>query len=328
MDIEFDNFTPSYYGFIGFEEPYVDEKWKPYSSELGLELSVSQRTSGTLSYESTPAPLVTKAKSEETLMTMENSSVEKAHSKECLKFSRRLVKTMLKQFSAETSFTKSFLKVSAQVLNSILAVFGLEEIDTRSLVKDQMVIIKSVWEDLKNCLSYHKNKKICIVKAEYWANLFSLKIFTENTQEAIKKLDGSQLQQILVRYETIFNSFSQILFAVNQLMTLTFILRDGSEKGGQFMRSIETLENLLVLMIDGSLFEFYNHRSGKFASECCGRCKICQAKSVPWNFQTLLLEARRKLNSIVNIIPYICPSDIRFVDEQQLMYALTQIIRI
>lgn len=252
----------------------------------------------------------------------------KVYSKECLKFGRRISKLMLRHLSNYSAFSQHFLDMSAQVTNTIRGAFALKEAAKKDLIRDQYLILRSIWKEFRDCLSYHTNKKICIVKPEYWNIVFNRKNFIVCAKRAIESLQKDFLLNSPYEEARILDCMCEVLFGVNQLMTLTFILADTSDDGGKHMRGLDNIENLLVMIVDAGLFEFYNHRSGKFARECCGRCKICGSRAVPWNFLSLLQAARKKLKTISELIPSTFSSDLWIVNSQQLFYLLSLLVKL
>eukprot|EP00331_Platyophrya_macrostoma_P023867 CAMPEP_0176440232 /NCGR_PEP_ID=MMETSP0127-20121128/20440_1 /TAXON_ID=938130 /ORGANISM="Platyophrya macrostoma, Strain WH" /LENGTH=339 /DNA_ID=CAMNT_0017824701 /DNA_START=240 /DNA_END=1259 /DNA_ORIENTATION=- len=245
----------------------------------------------------------------------------KNYSKDGLKFSRRIAKMMTKHLSSVADgFVSVYLGASASVINSILGSYGIEGISKDEVVKAQQEVLATIWGEFKNILSYNKNKKICIVKAEYWNIVFCKQTFTGLAKESCKALKG-ELAKLFAGFEGILNAFCEVIFAIHQLMTFTAIIKDGSAKGGQSMRELETIDNMLLMIISPKLFEFYNHRSGKFASECCGKCKICRSRSIPLDFTAVLQDARNKLKMIINEVVQI-PSNAALMREDQIMSLL------
>lgn len=257
----------------------------------------------------------------------ERSEQEKFYSKDCLKLGRKLIKLLTKHLKTpRTAFANKFLTVSAKTYNSMIAFFGLEEVSNEDLVNVQAFILQKVWETLKNCLNYHKNKKICVVKSEYWNNVFDKKTFLQHAIAACKGLDNTVLQSLFLTLDANMNIFCDILFLMNLLMVLTLILKDDTPKGGQFIRKIETLNNLIVLVINPKLFDFYNHRSGKFASECCGKCKVCRSRDMPTDLAALLQSSRQTASVLVNAIIMNTTTNLEHVQEPSLFYLMTVVV--
>ena len=325
MDIEF----ASQMGYFG-DRPYnytVNTTLSNFNPDLNWQLS--QKTFETLPfndpsrYEEKPS-----MDTERTLplLGVEESDQFNNHSKDSLKFSRRISKIMVKHLKSLDTSICGFLGVSAKVVNTVVTALSLDEIDSKILIQDQAFILRLIWSKFKDRLSYKKNNKICVVKSEYWENVFSLKTFTVHAKEAITELKESHTKQVLVRNEFILNCFCEILFSLSRLMVLALVLKDNTEEGGRFLRDIETIDQLLVLVMNPGLYECYNHRSGKFALECCGKCKVCRSKAIPSNFEALLNEARAKLSIFVSAIKTARPVDISLIQEQDIFYLLSLMI--
>lgn len=363
MDIEYDSQT-EFFAFQNTNKIYYDNsEWNPLSFAPEIGSLATTHLPSTLylpvqnyKQEQQIPAFVSKA-DKQTVQLSEESSFStgieslsvlnsnplpsanvKIYSKDSLKFCRRITKLLMKHFNAlnspsagSSSFLKAFLGTSAKVINSILAAYGtpsIQQIQSEGLIKIQLGLLQQVWQQFKSCLSYNKNKKICIVKPEFWNILFCRKTFSSYIMESCKKLEKSTFQQLLGDYEGILKCFCDILYSINQLIILAVILRDDSPKGGQFIRKIETVDNLLVSMMDPRLFEFYNHRSGKFASECCGRCKICRSKNIPEEFGMVLENTRKKCNLLMDEILVICPTGLEGkINEDELMYLLALLVQ-
>lgn len=262
-----------------------------------------------------------------------NTQVKQIHSKDCLKFCRRISKILYESLNATRTdnFISPFLTSASKVINSILAVaYGPEsyyQIPVEDLNLVQTEILLKIWGRFKNLLSYHKNKKICIVKKEYWDVIFDRKVFRKYAKEACADLQKESSIKLVTSFEGIFNSFSDIMFSINVLMVLTLIMKDDTEECGQFLRKMEVIDNLLVLIIEPGLFEYYNHRSGKFPNECCGKCKICCSKNIPLSLGITVDAARKRVSFILGEIRKVVPKDAKEVKEEQLMYLLSGLIQ-
>lgn len=324
MDIEYES-QPSFFGTKKINEEFdiscFFESEKAGVSQLNLEIPLFDDSdlnefSGSKSFEENFS-----ANNQD-----DSNKASKSHGKESLKFSRRLVKVLSKHLSNKSAFASSFLQCSAKVINSILAAFAVPQREISWLVEDQSTLLQFVWKELKDCLSYHKNKKICIVKPEYWNNVFCRKTFSSHIKASLQYIQDSGLRKLLAEEEGIFRCFCDILFSMNQLMTITYVLRDNTTDGGKFLRELGTIENLLLLVINSGLFEFYNHSSAKFAPECCGKCKICRSKIVPWNMSTILKDTREKLKVLLDLVPSVCTSDLEVAADQELFYLISFLI--
>lgn len=257
----------------------------------------------------------------------EKSSRGLLHSRDSLKFGRKLIKLMKKHLKSSSSFVSKYLKVSGEIITSIIVMMGYPEPIIEDVVHLQRQMLQKSWEQFKNCLSYHRNKKICVVKSEYWNVMFCSKTFVDLALQAPPSTKESYLVDFIFKNEGLSRAFCQILFLINKLIVLSLVLKDDTDKGGRFLRSINTCENLIVLAVEPRLYESYNQRSGKFANECCGKCKVCKSKAIPSNIDGLLREARLNANFLVKSILEIIPKSLDTVQDDQLfslMYILVQ----
>eukprot|EP00331_Platyophrya_macrostoma_P012045 CAMPEP_0176416214 /NCGR_PEP_ID=MMETSP0127-20121128/6225_1 /TAXON_ID=938130 /ORGANISM="Platyophrya macrostoma, Strain WH" /LENGTH=229 /DNA_ID=CAMNT_0017796271 /DNA_START=122 /DNA_END=811 /DNA_ORIENTATION=- len=220
----------------------------------------------------------------------------------------------------------TFLKVSSRVINSLLStVYGSEGSDKvriEHLVKFQAIILQKVWENFKNCLSYHTNKKICLMKSDYWDVVFSQKTFRHHAKSHMAEtaLLINPSLALITENEVMSTSFCDVLFSMNKLMTISYIMKDETLEGGLFFKELPILESLIVLIVEPALFDYYNQSSGKFANECCGKCKICCSKNIPESLNEQLEDARKKANVIVDAVIEFCPRSLKYVNEDTLMY--------
>lgn len=264
-----------------------------------------------------------------------DSLSKESHSRDSLKFGRRVAKIFTEHLclAKHESFATPFLKASSKVLNSILAaVYGPNDscqISSDVLIRIQSLILQKVWEEFKALLSYHKNKKICIVKAEYWDVVFCRKTFGKNARKVFESLNhvGTSLK-LISQDEGVLGCFSDILFSINKLMVLLFTLKDSTVDGGLYLRKLPILDNLILLVMDSKLFEYYNHRSGKFANECCGKCKVCRSRSVPEDLADMVEKAKRNTGILIEAMANFCPYGLKLLSEEQIMYLLCLVIQL
>lgn len=307
--------------FPSFERPNE----APYIFTDPLDGILPRISSLQSSYSMTQQKLI----QETTTMDVEDGdgTSAKHHTKDCLKVGRRLIKLVLKHLKTRSKLINKFLGASAKIVNSIFAVFGFKEPEIEELLKVEAHILQKTWEEFKNCLSYNKNKKICVVKSEYWNVMFCSKTFVGYALTACKNLEKSFIKDALFSFEGLASCLCEILFLTNQLLLLTLIFKDQTAKGGNFLRTVQTMGNLVVLMIEPSLFDFYNHRSGKFPNECCGRCKICCSKNLPFDLEIVLQRGREKASTLTKAIFEICPESLETVNDEQLFSILVLLVK-
>jgi hypothetical protein len=230
--------------------------------------------------------------------TDEDESVKVNHSKDCLKFCRRISALAMELFNNKTGIVAEVVGFNSELLKGFLCTLGWSDKDNcfQALDNLQTECLLRLWLKFKEIMSYSKNKKICIVKPEHWNLIFDKKYSVDTIKKILKEMSEShenlQMRKML-RDETFSEILAKMLFCSNNILIMISILRDSSPKGDS-LRTLETLGNFMLLIHYPQYFPYYNHRSGKFAGECCGKCKVCYNKTVPRDFLTLLDCARNQ----------------------------------
>lgn len=226
----------------------------------------------------------------------EESSNQKNKSKEFLKFSRKLAGLVLSHLQAQSELLRLFLFTSGKLINIIFRFSNLNTVNLSELLSLQIECLNKLWVNYKETISYSTNKKICIVKSETWYKLYSKPDFIHALKDILSTLAKSypslNILSIL-QLEHVFVSFASILFHTNQIFSYLLIIKDPTAKG-EYLRNLKALDNFLLLMLSPELYKSYNHRSGRFAFECCGKCKVCRSKSIMASFPLQLEKARTK----------------------------------
>ena len=214
------------------------------------------------------------------------------HSKDSLKFARRITKAFL-QFIKEDKdvVVDTFLSCGNSILASQVSMLNVEIIDSKKLMQDSLQLIEDVWNLFTKTLSCSYNKKISKLTKETWNIVFTEEGFWKAAKEA-----GSMLQVKdyfsgcgEVETEIIRGYFKKILFLVNRglLIVLLHLKKFGKD---DFYENIAKYENYIVLTMVPTLFDAYNHKRGVFVDECCRSCKVCQSKlgdkSIPPKIKT------------------------------------------
>lgn len=231
----------------------------------------------------------------------ESDGPKRNHSKDCLTFCRKLSGIMLSQLSSKFNVCSEIIRLNAKAIGSLLRLLDLEEVEPIELEKLQTDILYQSWTQFKDLMTYRKNKKICIVKQEYWDLIFDKSVAIEEYQKIFAKIIGSEEKTYASRLLKDTNFcviLSRMLYASNKLMALISILKDSTEKGAS-LRDLSTIDNFVILMLYPQHFKHYNHRGGKFALECCDKCKICGSKTVPKDFLLLLNDSRRRSEQLI-----------------------------
>ena len=210
------------------------------------------------------------------------STASQNHSKDSLKFGRRIAKSFLQFIRQDKGdVVSTFLDCGAKILASQAALLGVEIIDMNKLMKDSLQLIEDVWNFFAKNLSCSYNKKISKLTKEIWDIVFT----EEGFWKAIKQV-GSTLRLKdnfsgcgEVEAEIIRGYFKKVLFLMNRGMTMVHLHLKKVEKE-DFYSNIAKFENYMVLSMVPELFDSYNHKRGVFVNECCRACKVCQSKSV------------------------------------------------
>ena len=226
------------------------------------------------------------------------------HSKDGLKFSRKLASLMLNTIESPNDIFDQMMKFSSGVFLNFLNDLKLYGVSSSEMREIQNRCLQSLWVEFKDQVSYKTNKKICLVKQEYWNKLFDKKsctAFLKQVCETLSMTWKTPAGKMALNDAVFCELFSQVLFYVNKLAVIVLILKDTSKKGA-FLRDLETVDNFVLMLLFPELMQLYNHKRGKFALECCQKCKICKSRLISDDFLSTLSESRRKMESIVTIV--------------------------
>mgnify|MGYP000930226470 FL=1 len=235
----------------------------------------------------------------------ESGSAKGNHSRDCLKFCRKLSSLLQERLTLPTPLMSSILAFNSDLLVTLLSNLELPSLNSDDITTIQIWCLRTLWGKFRDILSYSKNKKICLVKQEHWNLLFDKKTCIETLKDISKKFsdeckdfEGRAFEARKVIEDASFcEILAQVLFCSNKLLVMMVILKDPSEKGVS-LRELKTIDNFFLMIQKADYLSYYNHSSGKFALECCGKCKVCKAKSVPEDFGHGLIDARQKTRSI------------------------------
>lgn len=230
------------------------------------------------------------------------------HSKDSLKFCRRLTNLVEQELLIQTELVQRMLGFNTEILESFLKFLGINiQLEPSQLTSLQYDCLLSLWAKFRDVLSYSKNKKICIVNEKHWNHMFEKKTFTEEAIQVLSELAKKKQHESLrvpLNDVTFCEIFSRILFSTNKMLVIVSVLKDNSPRG-KFIRQLETVENFVIMIMMPELMKYYNHRRGKFAVECCGKCKVRCSKTVASGFGNWLEEARQKKYEIVTKVDQI-----------------------
>lgn len=202
------------------------------------------------------------------------------HSKDSLKFARRISKSFLHFIKQDTDpMLRAFLDCGSQLLTSQAANVGVKIFDNKKLIKDSLQLIGDVWTFFSKNLSCSYNRKISKVTKEIWNMVFTEEGFwkTANEVGVALQLKDYFSECTEVEAEVIRVYFKKVLFMINRGLILVHLYLKKIGKY-DFYQNISRYENYLVLSMVPQLFDSYNHKRGVFVDECCRACKVCQPK--------------------------------------------------
>lgn len=234
----------------------------------------------------------------------EREKADDNYSKECLKFCRKIATLISEKLNLRSAITQKIFKFNSQLLSTYLHALGRQPVEASLLNELQTECLIQLWSKFKAVMSYSKNKKICIVKQEQWNLIFQKETFVESLKEICERISMSWIDPVAgdaLKDLAFREIFSRMLFSTNKLLTLALILTDSSSKG-KYLRDLGRIESFVLLIVFPEYFQYYNHRRGKFALECCGKCKVCCSKSIPADFLSLLDKARADKEQVASFI--------------------------
>ena len=288
-----------------------------HNSTLQESNSSSMIRKNSFSYQSSPsnsmdieeeAKIESKLGSENSLQstTQKRNSASEHHSKDSLKFCRKISALVTNHLEIKSKFCYDLLKFNADVAVCLLYLYDFKNIDLSQIISLEIECLLRLWGKLKDVLTYRKNKKICIVKKEHWDLVFDK---TEAVNALKKILVGfadswyQPVGKVILNDDGFCDAFARTLYCCNRVLSMVLALKDCSETGHS-LRKLETIDNFVVLMLFPHHYPHYNHRGGKFAVECCSKCKICCSKNIPERFIEQLTEARLEATSLITNIDH------------------------
>ena len=224
----------------------------------------------------------------------------KRNRKNCLKFCRRLTKYVL-TFLKSDDFIQ-VLDFAFNTIESVLSVLGFIKYARTSLIQLQKEIHLNLWKTFKHDTG-SANPKICLVTPDEWESMFSYEGFSKQ----LRKFTGDfkSIEQCFefysqVELEIFIRFFVKIQFLVNMIVVNTVIMREMYPLY-EFQKLQQVLDDCMIMANVSHLYIHYNHSKGKFALECCGKCKICCSTILPKNFLEQLKNARNYMKEIKEV---------------------------
>ena len=288
----FDDFGKAFpeQGNIGFE--ISTDNFQSQTSEISMDVESDTRS----------FPIFAQGFLNSPLMEKETKRDKENYSKQCLKFCRRISNVFLKYILRDEGIAHEVFKLNAGVLKNFATALSLPAPSTYELIKIQIETLQRLWGKFRDHLAFSKNKKISIVQQEYWDLIFSKEASIKHLREDIKTLSGlwrTNEGRQLLQEDTVNELLARMMYCSSKMLVMYLILEDPFEKKS-FSEGLEKMENFILLGLYPGFFKYYNHKSGKFALECCGKCKVCCSKLLPPNFLIELNSARRGLSFVIS----------------------------
>lgn len=223
--------------------------------------------------------------------------------KNSLKFCRRLSKSVLLALSNNESPipANQVLQAVFKLVKTQIATQQLRVRDEDAFVQYHHKLLTKIWGRYKNIFSNYKNNKICLVTFDEWQTVFSaegfnkeLKSVTNGGKELSKLIDFSDKtndKELFMAY------YKSILFAAHRTL-INIIIFEELVHDEEFMQKAPNAEDFGLMTNYSWMYRHYNHSKGKFAQECCKRCKICRSSSLPADFAEKLARARVSIQGV------------------------------
>ena len=248
--------------------------------------------------------------------------------KNSLKFCRRLSKSMLGLMSStENQQSERIFTIFGKMIETQVSTQRIAITDRTKFSAVHKKIMTRIWTAYKNIFSNYKNNKICLVTFEEWQLVFSEKGFSKEFQACSK--GGRDLASLisfrdLLDQELFINFYQKMLFIVNKalinLATFQELMHDED-----FLQRASNIDDFSLMANYSWIYRHYNHSKGKFAVECCARCKICRSSSLPGDYYEKLSAARDKITNVkfqYALLPHLVSNDDEFEDQVMTIYSI------
>ena len=246
--------------------------------------------------------------------------VTKLFKKNSLKFSRRLCRSALLYLDKKPFISKVVKQLTSITMTQLLILKGIV-LDEQKLSDTLRLMLISIWKSQRDTLTYWKNKKISLITVLEWESIFSFNGFCDRIQNQLP-----QLYRLLVfedaNLKEIFTFiFSKIIFTFHKMILNTLLFTEVS-MDTDFSKKVTNRQDFMIMVSEPWLYRHYNHTRGKFAIECCGKCKICRSSFVPSDFLDGLSQARERFE-VTSAFYRAMMLDVNVMTEEQLNILLT-----
>lgn len=220
----------------------------------------------------------------------------KIFKKDSLKFSRRLCRSVLRCLG-QGPFYPKLIDILSSLTKIQLAFLGGLCLDEQKLSQTLRPVFILLWKGQRETLTYWKNKKISLITVAEWDSIFTFKGFCERIRDIMKDIQRVLLFTDEIDKQTFDVIFFRLVFTFHLMIIHTILFTELSQDF-EFHTKVRNVKDFLLMATEPWLYKHYNHSSGMFALECCGKCKICRSSLVSRNFLVLLSEARKRFEII------------------------------
>ena len=240
--------------------------------------------------------------SKETRFLVKQDEAGSGHSlsfrKNSLKFCRRLSKSMIILLhNTDNELHNSVFRVFSQMVKTQACSQRVLIRSTSLFGEMHRAILTKIWSRYRNVFSNYKNNKICLVTFNEWQQVFSIEGFCKefnSTSTCVKLIKEAVDFKDQNDADAFTDFYRRLLFTLSKLLANMVFYRE-MMNDHEFTQRTSNAEDFALMINSPRIYKHYNHSKGKFALECCNRCKICRSGSLPSNFTEQLTEARKKM---------------------------------
>lgn len=229
---------------------------------------------------------------------IKNTPKQRSIKKHSLKFCRKLSRLMLSLTANSTIIAPTFNHFE-RIIEDVAVYLSANILNKEELARTHVNIFRRIWLKQRATLSHITNRSICLVTDSEWEQLFSRASFLKKLRE--ESYDYQCIFDLVIidikNKQAFLHIYERTLFMVNKIL-LYFVLCTNVFKDEDFKSKVMNYADFGVMTLEPTLYYHYNHSKGKFAIECCNKCKICRSSVLPKDYLSRVKEARQKYNSI------------------------------
>lgn len=217
--------------------------------------------------------------------------------KSCLRFCRKLIKFM--GIFQKTSDFDKILDYSFTTIQDTLRLLPIKIVNETYFKQLQKELHQAIWKSFKKSTG-SANPKICLITFTEWDSVFSYAGFCEKLRVLsgdYKLIEKCVEYQSKTEFQLLIGFFIRIQYIAYMILINTVIMQE-MLPFYRYQKSEWILDNCMLLANFSNLYVHYNHVMGKFATECCGKCKVCRSTTLPMDFGSRLENGRRYIREM------------------------------